>query len=354
MGFAARVASLKPALPTSVLIASLLLAALLPASAQTPPPEFRPVRPEMEKFIAQMVRAHGFDAKSLRNVFAKVQTSQGVIRAITAPSTSKPWYEFKPLFVDAQRISGGVTYWNDNAELLERARKEFGVPEAVVVSVIGIETRYGKRTGNFRVMDALSTLAFDVPSRADYFKRELEQFLLLAREQQWDPLSINGSFAGAMGMPQFMPSSYRRYAVDFNADGYTDLWKDQADVIGSVASYLRQSGWKEGTPIVAPARVDVPDWKALVDLGLKPSLTLEQWKMRGVDTIANVQISLPASLFTLDLLGGPEFWFGFENFYAILQYNRSRNYAMAVNELAQEITRERERVAAGEGTIGVQ
>jgi membrane-bound lytic murein transglycosylase B len=331
-----------------------LVTVSLPAWAQTPPPEFRPLRSETEKFIAQMVRAHGFDAEALRKLFAKVQTSQGVIRAISAPATSKPWFEFKPLFVDAQRIAGGVIYWNDNAELLERAHKEFGVPEAVVVSVIGIETRYGKRTGNFRVMDALSTLAFDVPSRADYFKRELEQFLLLAREQHWDPLSINGSFAGAMGLPQFMPSSYRRYAVDFNADGQTDLWNDPADVIGSIASYLRQSGWKEDTPIVAPARVDAADWKPLVDLGLKPSLTIEQWKMRGVDTMSNVQASLAASLFTLDLLGGPEFWFGFENFYAILQYNRSRNYAMAVHELANEIVRERERVALGVGSISAQ
>jgi membrane-bound lytic murein transglycosylase B len=308
----------------------------------------------MEKFIDQMVQAHGFDAKALHRVFAKVQTSQGVTRAIAAPSTSKPWYEFKPLFVDAQRITGGVKYWNDNAELLERARKEFGVPEAIIVSVIGIETRYGKRTGNFRVMDALSTLAFDVPGRADYFRRELEQFLLLAREQQWDPLSINGSFAGAMGMPQFMPTSYRRYAIDFNADGHTDLWNDPADIIGSVGSYLHQSGWKEGTPIVAPARVDTAEWKPLVDLGLKPTLTLDQWKMRGVDTLSNVQASLAASLFTLDLLGGPEFWFGFENFYAILQYNRSRNYAMAVHELANEIVRERERVAAGVSSNSAQ
>jgi len=346
--------ALKTVTLNAVLLAAMLWIASQPASAQTPPSEVRPLRPEMEKFIDQMVQAHGFDAKALRKVFAKVQTSQGVTRAIAAPSTSKPWYEFKPLFVDAQRITGGVKYWNDNAELLERARKEFGVPEAIIVSVIGIETRYGKRTGNFRVMDALSTLAFDVPARADYFRRELEQFLLLAREQQWDPLSINGSFAGAMGMPQFMPTSYRRYAIDFNADGHTDLWNDTADIIGSIGSYLHQSGWKEGTPVVVPARVDTADWKPLVDLGLKPTLTLDQWKMRGVDTLSNTQASMLASLFTLDLLGGPEFWFGSENFYAILQYNRSRNYAMAVNDLANEIARERERIAAGVSSNSAQ
>ena len=293
-----------------------------------------------------MVRAHGFDAKALRKLFAKVQTSPGVIRAISAPATSKPWFEFKPLFVDAQRISGGVTYWNDNAELLERAHRSSACPRRSSSSVIGIETRYGKRTGNFRVMDALSTLAFDVPSRADYFKRELEQFLLLAREQHWDPLSINGSFAGAMGLPQFMPSSYRRYAVDFNADGHTDLWKDPADVIGSIASYLHQSGWKEATPIVAPARVDAADWKVLVDLGLKPSLTLEQWKMRGVDTMSNVQASLAASLFTLDLSG----WTGvLVRLRELLRHSAVQPQPQLRDGRARAGERDRARAGAGRG-----
>jgi membrane-bound lytic murein transglycosylase B len=303
------------------------------------------LRPEIEKFIAYMAETHGFNVRDLRALFAKVQPSQDVTRAMSAPSTAKPWHEFKPLFVDQARIGAGVKFWNDNAEVLTQARSEFGVPEAIVVALIGVETRYGRNSGGFRVMDTLSTLAFDWPPRRDFFRRELEQFLLLAREQSWDPLTIKGSFAGAMGMPQFMPGSYRRYAIDYDKDGRIDLWRNPADVIGSVASYLREFGWKDGEPVVAPARVDTPDWRALLDLGLKPSLTLDQWKLRGVDSTQDLSDSLSACLFSIDLAGGAEFWFGFDNFYALLQYNRSRNYAMAIVELAREIALERERLA---------
>ncbi len=324
----------------------LALCCVVPSDAQTPPDEFRPLRPELEKFITYMVRTHGFNASELRAQFAKVQPSPGVTRAIGAPSTAKPWYEFKPLFVDQDRVAGGVKFWNDNAEILARARSDFGVSEGIVVALIGVETRYGRQTGRFRIMDTLTNLAFDWPARREFFRGELEQFLLLAREQGWDPLSVKGSFAGAMGLPQFMPGSYRKYAVDYDSDGHIDLWGNPADAIGSVANYLKQFGWKHGELVVVPARVDTADWRALVDLGLKPSLTLDQWRMRGADTLTTHPPQLSASLFTVDLLGGPEFWFGFDNFYALLQYNRSRNYAMAVHELSIEIERERERMAA--------
>ena len=322
------------------------------APAQTPPPEFRPQRPEIESFIDNMVRTHGFDARELHALFAQIKPSQGVQRAIAAPSTAKPWYEFRPLFVDQSRIDNGVRYWDTHAELLAAARTEFGVPESIIVSIVGIETRYGRFTGSFRIVEALSTLAFDAQNRPDYFRQELEQFLLLAREQGWDALAVNGSYAGAMGLPQFMPTSYRRYAIDFNKDGKVDLWRDPADVIGSVASYLRQFGWRDGTPVVVPARVDTTEVQGLLDLGLKPSLELAQWRMRGVEAMSEAPASLLAALFRLDLLGGPEYWLGLDNFYALLQYNRSRNYAMAVHDLAREITRERERLAAVNGTAG--
>jgi membrane-bound lytic murein transglycosylase B len=327
---------------------ALALCCVMASDAQTPPDEFRPLRPELEKFITYMANTHGFNARELRALFAKVQPSPGVTRAMSAPSTAKPWYEFKPLFVDAGRVAGGVKFWNENAEILARARGEFGVPEGIVVALIGVETRYGRHTGGFRIVDTLTTLAFDWPSRREFFRGELEQFLLLAREQHWDPLSVKGSFAGAMGLPQFMPGSYRRHAIDYDNDGHIDL-RNPADAIGSVANYLKQFGWKGGEPVVAPARVDTADWRALVDLGLKPSLTLDQWRMRGAGTLTAQPPQLSASLFTIDLLGGPEFWFGFDNFYALLQYNRSRNYAMAVLELSIEISRERERMAALDG-----
>lgn len=303
------------------------------------------LRPEIEKFIVYMTQTHAFNPRELRAVFAKVQPSPDVTRAMGSPSTAKPWYEFKPLFVDQARINGGVKFWNENSEVLTQARMEFGVPEAIVVALLGVETRYGRNAGGFRVLDTLTTLAFDWPSRRDFFRGQLEQFLLLAREQGWDPLAIKGSFAGALGMPQFLPGSYRKYAIDYDRDGHIDLWRNPADVIGSVASYLKEFGWKDGEPVVSPARVATPEWQALLDLGLKPSLTLDQWKVRGVDSVQELPNGLSACLFSIDLAGGAEFWFGFDNFYALLQYNRSRNYAMAIVELAREIALERDRLA---------
>jgi len=314
--------------------------------AQTPPDEVRPLREPVEQFVTYMVQTHGFDRNELHALFAKLRPSQSVTRAIAAPSTAKPWYEFRPLFVDERRISAGVQFWNENADTLARARETYGVPEGIIVALIGVETRYGRQVGGHKVVEALSTLAFDLDNRPVFFRSELEQFLLLARERRWDALMITGSYAGAMGLPQFMPSSYRRYAVDFDGDGQIDLWRSVPDVIGSVANYLRLFGWKGGEPVVTPARIEATDPQPLLDLGLRPSMTLDQWRMRGVEDMSRHNPGLNAALFQLDLVGGPEFWLGFDNFYALLQYNRSRNYVMAVYELAQEIKRERERLTA--------
>jgi membrane-bound lytic murein transglycosylase B len=247
--------------------------------------------------------------------------------------------------VDETQIAEGVRFWNENAEVLERARRDFGVPESIIVAVIGIESRYGRYAGGFRVIDALYTLSFELPKRAEYFRGELEQFLVLSREQGWDPALVEGSFAGALGWPQFMPSSYRRFAVDYSGDGKIDLWTDTADIVASVANYLREFGWKEGQPVAAPARVDAADPKPLLDLGLKPQVSIAQWQERGVQSPPGIIESLPASLFTLDLAEGPEYWFGFDNFYALLRYNYSRNYAMAVYQLGEEIRQAREQFA---------
>ena len=312
------------------------------AWAQTPPKEYQPLKSEVEAFIAHMARTHGFDAVELRRLLAGVKPSQNVQKAIASPSTARPWYEFRALFVDASRVDNGVQFWNANAELLARARAEFGVPEAIVVAIIGVETRYGRQTGGYRLIESLYTLAFETPNRPEFFRQELEQFLLLAREQRWDVSSVKGSYAGAMGMPQFMPSSYRRYAIDYDGDGRIDLWADPADIIGSVASYLRRFGWRDGSPVVAQVRADTPDLDALLGIGLKPAFNVDQWRMRGIDPVNPVSPALNAMLFRLDLADGPTFWLGFDNFDALLQYNRSRNYAMAVHELAQEITRRRE------------
>lgn len=330
-----------------VLAAALLVLVILARSvpAQTLPAQSLKPKPELRKFIGHMVSVHGFDARGLRALFANARKNPDVLRAISAPATSRPWYQFKPLCVDEVQIADGVRFWNENAALLERARREFGVPEAIIVALIGVESRYGRYAGGFRVIDSLYTLSFEWPKRADYFRSELEQFLVLAREQGWNPALVEGSFAGALGWPQFMPSSYRRFALDYSGDGKIDLWRDMADIVGSVAGYLREFGWQEGQPVVAPARVDTADPKPLLELGLKPQLSLAQWQERGVQSPPGITGSMSASLFTLDQVDGPEYWLGFDNFYTLLQYNYSRNYAMAVYLLGEEISQQRERLA---------
>lgn len=297
---------------------------------------------EVEKFITQMVQQHQFDESVLRQIFSQVKSNEGVVKAINAPSTSKPWYEFKKIFVTSTRTSGGVDFWKENTELLKRAREIYGVPEEIIVAIIGVETIYGKRTGSFRVIDALHTLAFEMPERASYFRGELEQFLLLTRENGRDPLTVKGSFAGAIGMPQFMPTSYRRYAVDFDSDGKIDLWDSLPDIIGSVANYLHYFGWVAGQPIVVPARISGTEYKDIVEKGFKPHLTLTQMFSKGVEPTEDMPAELVAGLFTLDLEQGQDYWLAFNNFYVITRYNRSKNYAMAVYQLANAIVRERE------------
>jgi peptidoglycan lytic transglycosylase B len=300
------------------------------------------LKPEVEKFITQMVQQYQMDEAALRQMFSQLKSNDGVIKAINAPATSKPWYEFKNLFVTPTRISGGVDFWNANAEQLKRAREIYGVPEEIIVAIIGVETIYGKRTGSYRVIDALYTLAFEMPERAGYFRGELEQFLLLTRENSFDPLAVKGSFAGAIGMPQFMPTSYRRFAVDFDSDGKINLWESLPDIIGSVANYLHYFGWVAGQPIVVPARISGPDYKDIVEKGFKPHLTLAQMLPKGVEPTDAMPAELVAGLFALDIEQGQDYWIAFNNFYVITRYNRSKNYAMAVYQLASAIARERE------------
>lgn len=330
-------------------IGALVLLPALPWAQDAGPPADAPnlLRPDVEAFVAHMVQTHGFEPGELRTLLSGVKPSEGVQKAIAAPSTARPWHEFRELFVDQRRIDNGVKFWSRHEEVLSRARSDFGVPEAIIVSIIGIETRYGSYVGRFRTLDALYTLAFEGDRRADFFRGELEQFLVLSREQGWDATAIAGSFAGALGLPQFIPSSYRRYAIDYDGDGLVDLWDAPADAIGSVASYLKQFGWQDAAPVVAPARVETTETEALLALGLKPSLTLDEWRARGVEPMDGTPGGLSAALFRLDLVGGPEYWLGFDNFHALLQYNRSRNYAMAVHQLAQELVRERARLVAG-------
>lgn len=324
-----------------VLLACWLLGMGVTFTSRAQAPESIQFKPEVEAFVLKMVVQHHFEEDFLRRIFSQLRSHEGVVKAIGAPSTSKPWHEFRNIFVTPTRTSGGVSFWADNAESLRRARDIYGVPEEVIVSIIGVETIYGRRTGGFRVIEALYTLGFEMTERAEFFRSEMEQFLLLTRENHFDPLEVKGSFAGALGVPQFIPSSYRRYAVDFDGDGKIDLWNSNADAIGSVANYLNHFGWINGQPITTQARVNGANLKEVLDAGFKPNWTVEQMQAKGVEPAENIGPEIQAGLFALDSERGVEYWLALNNLYVITRYNRSRNYAMAVFQLAKAIAREK-------------
>ncbi len=294
-------------------------------------------RPEIEIFISEMVERHGFKQAELENIFGMAQFQPAIINAISQPATSRPWYEYRPLFINSRRIAGGVAFWNSHAATLERARKEFGIPEEIITAVIGVETTYGVQTGRHRVLDALTTLAFDYPKRAKFFRDELEQYLLLGREQDADVVNIRGSYAGAIGIPQFMPSSYRRYALDFDGDGRADLSGSAADAIGSVANYLKSFGWETERAVVVPALVNGENYREALFAGRKPAYTVEEIRKLGVIPRVDISGDRQVTLIELANNGGNEYWLGFNNFFVITRYNRSVHYAMSVLQLAEEI-----------------
>ena len=235
-----------------------------------------------------------------------------------------------------------MTFWNRHAQLLERAEREFGVPPEIIVAILGVETRYGRYTGKHRVIDALSTLAFEYPPRSRFFTSELEQYLLMTREEQIDPLSLKGSYAGAMGIPQFISSSYRNYAIDFDGDGHRNLWNSPADAIGSVANYFKRHGWKPGEPVTFQTLVSGNGYEALVAKGIKPKVPLDEFSAFGVKVPEGLDLSQAAALIELETEGIPEFWIGLHNFYVITRYNHSPLYAMAVYQLSEEIRKRKE------------
>ena len=304
------------------------------ASAKVPATE---MQPEIQIFISQMKDRHGFAQAELERILGMAQFQPAIINAISQPATSRSWYEFRPIFVNPKRIAGGVAFWNSHAETLERARMEFGIPEEIITAVIGVETFYGAQSGKYRVLDALTTLAFGYPKRAEFFRDELEQYLLLTREQNSDVLNVNGSYAGAIGIPQFMPSSYRRYAVDYDRDGKIDLSGSTADAIGSVANYLKNYGWETEQAVAVPALVNSEKYREALFTGNWPAYTVADLRTLGIVPQTSVPINRPATLIELENKDGNEYWLGFNNFYVITRYNRSVNYAMSVLQLAEEI-----------------
>ena len=293
-----------------------------------------------QAFVQDMVERHGFARPQLERAFRETKFIGSIIRAMDAPSTALPWHEFRARHVNDARIAGGLKFWNENADLLERAATTWQVPAEIIVATIGIETMYGRRTGNVNVLDALATLAFGYPRRADFFRGELEQFLLLARENDWKLNAVKGSFAGAIGIPQFIPSSYRKYAVDFDGDGHRDL-RQVADAIGSVANYYRQFGWQLGGTVVVPVDVGNTVLEPLLAAGIAPHTTVADFRRQGVVPLEPVAGDALATLIVVETEVGPRYWLGLNNFYVITRYNRSIKYAMVVQELAWTLRQQR-------------
>jgi membrane-bound lytic murein transglycosylase B len=294
-------------------------------------------RTEVQSFIREMVERHGFAAGDLGQVLARVEARPSIIDLMTRPAEkSKPWHEYRALFLTDKRIARGAETARQQAEALQLAAQR-GVPGQYLLAITGVETFYGEIIGRHRVIDALATLAFDYPPRSPFFRGELEQFLLMSREEAIDPLAPVGSYAGAMGIPQFMPTSFRTWAVDGDGNGHRDLWGSWHDVFASVANYLTAHGWRAGEPVMARADVTGADLDGLEFGKLALSETVASLRKRGVKFETTLPESAPAVLIRLAGSDGPEFRVGFTNFYAITRYNRSQLYASAVNDLAEAI-----------------
>lgn len=295
-------------------------------------------QPQVQAFIDRMVDNHDYTRDELVAVFNEAQRRDDILELMSKPAEKRlHWFEYRKIFLTQSRIMGGVAFWEDNVDILEKAGTEFGVDPQVIVAIIGVETRYGGNTGRHRVLDALATLAFDYPPRSEFFTGELEQYLILAREEDIDLIATTGSYAGAMGYGQFIPSSYRNYAVDFDKDGKRDLMNNKMDIIGSVANYFQKHGWSPGTPVATRATVEGDDYQTVLDLGYEPNTVLDAMRHDGITPVTPLPDDLLAALIRFEQEDGPEYWLGFKNFYVITRYNHSPLYAMAVYQLSEEI-----------------
>lgn len=293
-------------------------------------------RVDVREFIEEMTRDYGFDRDQLTQLLAQTETKQAILDAISRPAERVvPWYEYRQQFLTDTRIRQGSSFWRAHAKQLA-AIGDDDIAQTVT-GILGVETSYGRITGRYRVIDSLTTLAFDYPPRADFFRKELQQFLILAREEAVDPKTALGSYAGAMGSPQFVSSSYRNFAVDADGDGRRDLWSSWADVIGSVANYLRMHGWRGGEPVLAEATLASPDLAAFDTSTIALNESVQSLRDKGVRFETTLPADAPAMLIVVQGKEGPLYRVGFNNFYAITRYNRSNMYAMAVHELGQAV-----------------
>lgn len=298
--------------------------------------------PNAQQFIDKMVNKHGFDRQQLQEILSQAKRLDSVLRLMDnqAPTTSvKPpsgpngaWLRYRKKFITPDNVQNGVVFWNQYEDALNRAWQVYGVPPEIIVGIIGVETRWGRVMGKTRILDALATLSFNYPRRAEYFSGELETFLLMARDEQDDPLNLKGSFAGAMGYGQFMPSSYKQYAVDFSGDGHINLW-DPVDAIGSVANYFKAHGWVKGDQVAVMAKGQAPG----LPNGFKTRYSISQLAAAGLTPQQPLGNHQQASLLRLDVGTGYQYWYGLPNFYTITRYNHSTHYAMAVWQLGQAV-----------------
>jgi membrane-bound lytic murein transglycosylase B len=304
-------------------------------------------RPEVQVFIEEMSTEHDFDPAYLRSLFAQAERQDKVIDLMQRPSEAKPWHEYRALLINGQRVNGGVEFWEKHKTKLQEAQKRYGVPPQMIVAIIGVETSYGGNTGSFRVFDTLTTLAFDYPRRAEFFRSELKEYLILTRDEKLEVMEIKGSYAGAMGPPQFMPSSYRAYAVDYDGGEQIDLLNNMDDAIISVANYFSRHGWKRDGLVAVPAVVTGEKYKELLSneyrTGMsvlkpqKPELPASKLADYGITTKPSIPGDQKVTLLELKTSTGYEYWVGLNNFYVITRYNHSVIYAMAVYQLSQLI-----------------
>jgi membrane-bound lytic murein transglycosylase B len=322
-----------------LLILALALAA--PASARHKPvpphPRFDLKRPEIAAFVSDVVARDQLPKKQVLALLRKGEPQPKIIEAMTRPAEKvTPWWEYHDRFLTEERISQGAEFYSEHRESLERIAGARGIPPEYLVAIMGVETKYGHFVGHYRVLDALMTLAFDYPPRSDYFRGELEQFLLLYSEEHLDPLKVTGSYAGAMGVPQFMPSSYRLFAVDGNDDKKRDLWNNWDDILASIANYFVEHGWESGGPVLAETRLDPEPTFQIDTRNLELNETVESLNAKGVEVVGQTGAT-PAVLISAEQQDGPAYRVGFKNFYVITRYNHSARYAMAVHDLAGAI-----------------
>ena len=297
-------------------------------------------RKEVRAYLDDLSGSYGFSRNNLEKILSDHKPNKRIIDLISRPSEKRlQWHEYRKILVDEARIKLGVEFWNENIGALSEAEQVYSVAPEIIVAIIGVETRYGKIMGSYPVVEALSTLAFDYPPRAKFFRKELTEFFILSREQKLDPASLTGSYAGAMGYGQFIPSSYRAYAVDFDGDNFKDIWNNKADAIGSVANYFSRHGWQGDGPVIVRGYKTSPSPDVTANESLEPKFLAGDLRKKGISN--NLADNTKVSLFEMEGEKGQEYWLGLSDFYVITRYNRSSMYALAVFQLSQAIKQER-------------